>query len=410
MDTLKQTISRRQWLEGVLLSSACWITPTSVFATNYDEQTGPQSLKVEQLPPILGRKDSDWTQARTAFIPGKPSRLITTMSLTGKIGSHKYFDIYQTISKDEGKTWSKPEVIPSLKRTKMEDGYEVAAGDLWPTWHAKSQKVIATGKTFNFEKGHREERLREKVSYAYMDPKTETWSKLKTVKLPSKDRAGKKILAPNSGTCQRWDLKNGEILLPIRYQSSRTSFQYTSIITRCRFDGETLHYLGHGTEHTIPRDRGLYEPSLIRFKDRFFLTLRADHSSFVTRSDDGTNYIPQREWKYDDGGDVGSYNTQQHWMVVGGRLFLMYTRKGAKNDHIFRHRAPLFFCQVDPDRLVLLRKTEQIALPQNHASLGNWGVCSIDENRSFVTCGEGFVSYGKRKGQRNKVLHAEIRA
>ena len=42
----------------------------------------------------------------------------------------------------------------------------------------------------------------------------------------------------------------------------------------------------------------------------------------------------RREWRFDDGSPLGSYNTQQHWVTVGGGLFLVYTRKGADNDHI----------------------------------------------------------------------------
>jgi hypothetical protein len=61
-------------------------------------------------------------------------------------------------------------------------------------------------------------------------------------------------------------------------------------VARCRFDGETLTYLEHGTELNIPRDRGLYEPSLTEFEGRYFLTLRADHSAYVTSSKDGLKF------------------------------------------------------------------------------------------------------------------------
>jgi hypothetical protein len=33
--------------------------------------------------------------------------------------------------------------------------------------------------------------------------------------------------------------------------------------------------------------------------------------------------------KHDDGAELGSYNTQQHWLSHGDGLFLMYTRRGA---------------------------------------------------------------------------------
>ena len=94
--------------------------------------------------------------------------------------------------------------------------------------------------------------------------------------------------------------------------------------------------------------------------------------------------------------------------MVGGGLFLIYTRKGANNDHVMRHRAPLFIGQVDPKKLQVIRATEHILIPENHATLGNSGICRINDTESWVTCGEGLLRLGKRKGQRNKVLFVKI--
>ncbi|MFO0919905.1 MAG: hypothetical protein U0872_16530 [Planctomycetaceae bacterium] len=43
---------------------------------------------------------------------------------------------------------------------------------------------------------------------------------------------------------------------------------------------------------------------------------------------------------------------------------MAYTRRGANNDHIARHRAPLFVAQVDLQSLQVIRSTEQILLPE----------------------------------------------
>ncbi|MEM7234140.1 MAG: sialidase family protein, partial [Planctomycetota bacterium] len=300
------------------------------------------TLKFELLGTITGRSEKwDWWQARTAFLPGKKPVWVTTMSETGRAVSHDFHDIYQSISRDGGKTWSEPALIPPLKRFR-EGNFEIAAGDLWPTFHAKSGKVITTGKTFNFEGGKREVFVREKVSYAVMNPKTLEWGRLKFLAMPAKDHSGGGILAANAGNNQRVDLPNGDILLPVRYQRRADSRNYTTIVVRCGFDGETLTYKEHGTEHNIPKGRGLYEPSMATLGGRYFLTMRADHSAFVTSGKDGINFDPIREWQFDDGKPLGSYNTQQHWITLGGGLFLIYTRRGADNDHVFRHRAPLF--------------------------------------------------------------------
>ena len=382
-------------------------------AQAFAQSTGnvqPVTLQFETRTPIDGSKDWDWWQARTAFVPGKSPFLITTMSETGRSGTHNFHDIYQSTSSDAGRTWSKPAPILSLKRTLQADGYEVAPGDLWPTWHARTGKVLVTGKTFNFEAGKKENRLREKVSYSVMDPASEKWGPLRFLTLPQKDHSGKPIIAVNAGCTQRVDLPNGDILLPVRYWRDAKKHNYTSIVARCRFDGESLTYKEHGTEHTLPAGRGLYEPSLAKFDGKFYLTLRADRSAFVTHGNDGLNFQPIREWSFDDGKPLGSYNTQQHWVTLGGGLFLVYTRRGADNDHIMRHRAPLFIGQVNPETLQIIRSTERILIPENHATLGNSGVCRVSDTESWITCGEGLLRLGKRKEQTNKVHFVRITA
>jgi len=68
-------------------------------------------------------------------------------------------------------------------------------------------------------------------------------------------------------------------------------------------------------------------------------------------------------------------------------LFLVYTRRGANNDHVFRHRAPLFIGQVDPERLRVIRATERIAIPERGARLGNFGITEVSKNETWiVTC------------------------
>ncbi len=364
-------------------------------------------LKIEPRGSIVGTKRWDWWQARTAYAPGAKPAWITTMSETGKTTSHDFHDIFQSISHDQGKTWSAPQLIPSLQRRTRDDGYEVAPGDLWPSWHAATNTILATGKSFNFRGGKTEDYLQERVSYAVKKPNT-SWGPLQFLELPKRDHAGYPIIAANAGCTQRYDIPNGDVLLPIRYARDPKNRNYTSTIAQCSFNGEKLEYQRHGTEINIPKGRGLYEPSLTEFDGRYYLTLRADHTAYVTSSTDGLNFDAIQEWKFDDGTPLGSYNTQQHWVTIGGGLFLVYTRRGADNDHIMRHRAPLFIGQVTPDSLRVMRATERVLIQQNHATLGNSGVCRISDNESWITCGEGLLRLGQRKGEHNKVLVVKI--
>src|SRR5690606_209744 len=138
-------------------------------------------------------------------------------------------------------------------------------------------------------------------------------------------------------------------------------------------------------------------PSLTKFNDEYFLTIRNDLCGYVTRSKDGLEYGPIKTWKFDDGTDLGNYNTQQHWVTHSDGLFLVYTRRGANNDHVTRHRAPLFMGQVDTDRLCIIRKTEQILVPERGAKLGNFGVTTVSPEETWVTVSEWMQPIGVEK-------------
>ncbi|MDY0033123.1 MAG: lysophospholipase, partial [FCB group bacterium] len=150
-----------------------------------------------------------------------------------------------------------------------------------------------------------------------------------------------------------------------------------------------LTSLEHGDELAQDVPRGCDEPSLVLFQGRYYLTIRNDEKGYVTAGDDGLHFAPLTPWTFDDGAELGSYNTQQHWLAHGDGLFLVYTRRGANNDHIFRHRAPLFIAQVDPGRLCVIRATERVLVPERGATLGNFGAGPITPGESWVTVGEG---------------------
>ncbi len=120
--------------------------------------------------------------------------------------------------------------------------------------------------------------------------------------------------------------------------------------------------------------------------------MRNDLRSYVSVSDDGLNFRPVKAWTFDDGQDLGSYNTQAHWLVAGDGLFLTYTRRGADNDHVIRNRAPIFIAQINPTLLNVIRSSEKILVPERGATLGNFGVAKVSRSESWVTVGEGNVN------------------
>lgn len=367
--------------------------------------------QIERSVIATSSRELYFTQSRSALIPasaGSPARVLLTTQETEKTGAHGYRDLFELSSTDGGRTWTKPARIESLRRARMPEGHDFVIGDVCPQWHDATKRVLATGKTFGFRGGTTEDRGLENVSYAVYSPATQRWSGLKLLSLPKTDHEGKPILEPNAGCHQRWDLPNGEILLPIRYRKDPATRVYTTIVARCTFDGTTLTYREHGSEFNLPRQRGLYEPSVTGFQGRFFLTMRADHSAFVARSKDGLNYEPFVEWTFDDGQVLGSYNTQQHWVTRHDALYLVYTRRGASNDHVMRHRAPLFIAKVDPEKLRILRATEQILIPEaGGADLGNFGVMEFGPRETWVVTSESPPA--KQLPEANRILLAKIR-
>ena len=219
---------------------------------------------------------------------------------------------------------------------------------------------------------------------------------------------GDHFASAGAGCTQRVDLDNGEILLPISFTPAKGNSRVT--VVRCAFDGATLRYLAHGDELRIDdATRGIGEPSLAQWNGRFFLTIRHNERGYVTRGSDGQHFEPLQEWRFDDDTPLGSYNTQTHWVVHSSGLFLVYTRRGADNDHVFRHRAPLFMAQVDPERLRVIRSTEQILVPERGARLGNFGVTSISPEETWVTVAEWMQPKGVEKyGSDGSVFVARI--
>jgi hypothetical protein len=231
---------------------------------------------------------------------------------------------------------------------------------------------------------------------------------MKIMEMPARDHKGRPIVEPNAGCNQRWDLPNGDVLLPVRYRKDARHRVYTSMVARCTFDGDTLTYREHGSELTISQPRGLYEPSICGFQGRYFLTMRAEETGYVARGKDGLHFDPIIEWKFDDGRPLGSANAQQHWITRSNALYLIYSRRGANNDHVFRNRAPLFIAQVDPDNLDVLRATEQILMPETGLDLaGGFGVVDVNLNETWVTSSE--MAFPKnRQDEPNRVLLAKI--
>ena len=195
-----------------------------------------------------------------------------------------------------------------------------------------------------------------------------------------------------AGCSQILELDSGELLIPFYYKSygeECKKISCTSVaVMRCSFDGKEIKVEKIGPPLTVDTPRGLGEPSIVKFGEEYFLALRNDKSGYVSRSRDGLSFCEPRELCFDNGENLGNYNTQQHWIVCGGKLLLVYTRRARNNDHVFRHRAPLFIGEFDPEGMCVIRSSEMIAVPERGARLGNFGCQSYSDTEGYVFASE----------------------
>ena len=391
-------ITRRDFLESSLCGGVSLLCLPSFSATSRaaSDDELPYDL-TRDTPAQLYDGKRCWCHPRAGIVPStaqnNPPRVVMTMNTLDVAGSDVFKGVFGMRTEDLGETWTEPRELAALApRYETIDGQErpVAVSDFWPGWHAATKTLLATGHTVVYTPNWKVTHPRPRhTSYSIYNSKMDEWTAWQKLEMPDAD----KFHDAGAGCVQRFDETDGTVLLPIYFRPPGKNSRVT--VTRCTFDGGMLRFQQHGNELSInDKTRGLHEPSLTRFDGEYFLTIRNDKRGFVTRSKDGQHFEPIQPWKFDDESDLGNYNTQQHWVTHSDGLFLVYTRRGARNDHVFRHRAPLFMAQVDPKRLRVLRKTEQILVPERGARLGNFGVSQVSPNETWVTVAEWMQTWG----------------
>ena len=344
-----------------------------------------------------------WVHPRAGAIPGQTPIVVMTMQKLLLSGSDVFYALNEMRTDDLGKTWTGPIEHDSLGR-RQEDNMVAVVCDFTPKWHEKSKTLLGTGHVARYRNNRLAEDYPRQTSYSCYDPDSRSWAPWRTVDMPDDP----KFYSSGAGSTQRVDLPNGDILLPFYFRPKATKIA-SSAVMRCRFDGDTLHYLEHGNEMSVDVPRGLGEPSLAFSNGTFFLTLRNDERGYVTRSADGLLFDPPKPWTFDDGGELGSYNTQQHWVTNKNALFLVYTRRDPKYDHVFRHRAPLRIAQVDPERCCVIRASERILVPERGARLGNFAVTEVNKKETWITVAEWMQPAGcEQYGSDNAIYAARI--
>ena len=221
--------------------------------------------------------------------------------------------------------------------------------------------MLNIGKSFFYSNDKELVRSKREVAYAVYDPENKTWGDYNVLALPPVDADSNLITSAVSGCAQYHIDERGIVYVPISYDAlpynlvdsinmeafsirdykSRNNIGSSVTVVACSFDGGNLQVIDAGSALTLDEGRGLGEPSITTLGNKWFITLRSRETAYVASSNDGLHYEGFKEWQFDTGEILGSYNTQQHWAVINRQLYLVYTRPDGNNDHIFRHRAPL---------------------------------------------------------------------
>ena len=326
--------------------------------------------------------------------------MVATSQYLNVAGSDLFSGLLMSFSTDDGNNWSEFEFQNELSPIENGD-YTTVGCDATPMHHKKTDKILLLGQTTEYTKGAMQPTDRRSFTfYSVFDKEKNEFGQMKLLKMPE----GYERCANGSG--QSVELENGDILIPVHYQKDNEQNMY-SMVLKCSFDGENITVLEMGKPLTIHIGRGLYEPSLVFHNGIYYMTLRNDECGLVAKSKDGLNYTDLQLWKWEDGSILQNYNTQQHWMTVGDELYLVYTRRAGNNDHVFRHRAPLFAAKVENMRLV--RDSEFVVVGEKGARLGNFGVTSYKDNNAIVIAAEWMQPKGcEQYGSDNNIYVAKI--
>ncbi len=354
-----------------------------------------------------------WFHPRACVVPGDQGEPNVLMTLQVIGGSDYFGPVHWSVSKDQGKTWSEPQPIAGLGRDPVpgrNDGLTAGVCDVTPQFHPQTQTVLALGHVV-FYKGEYFARDEQLARYPVYVTRSQdgTWSPRSILQWD--DSRGSHIYSNNCG--QRVVMSNGDVQMSFTFGPQETNRMVAGV--HASFDGKSLSIREVGPPLENNQGRGLLEPSVTRFDDQYWITIRAeDDRGYVSRSQDGLRWEEKHAWCWEDGTPLDMSTTQQHWLTHSDGLFLVYTRKDKTNANVIRWRSPLWVAQVDPKKMCLIQSTEQVVLPlvgdgvndpDRVALMGNFDVTNVSPEESWVTVGE----WMPRDGYRGDVLLARIR-
>lgn len=332
------------------------------------------------------------------------NNMIMTMQKLNVRGDDLFSPLYVLKSFDGGRTWTEPVRDSAFTISVDANGIRTLGCDATHILHKATGTPVVAGHTVSYaEEGMQPvHNFRGDTFYATYDLEAQKYKPMKIIDVP--DAVYPKGCA--TGCSQFLEANNGDLLIPVYIPRGE---YYSCAVMRCGFNGETIDFMEMSNELFFNIDRGICEPSLIYYNGKYYLTLRNDRYGLYSVSEDCRTFSEPELWRWDTGEVLPTYNTQSHWLECGGRLYLVYTRKAGNNDHVFRHRAPLFMAEVDAEHMRILRHTEQIVVPERGARLGNFGVTRVNDRCSLITVTEWMQPLGCEKyGSDNSVFITRV--
>ena len=346
----------------------------------------------------FGQAGSSWYHPSVTQLPD--GRWLATMQQV--LHADAYGEAVCSFSDDCGKNWSTPAVIDALRYRPL-TGSELMEGvaDI----RTFTSPVDGISFTFGCSAFYTPKNTnvcwdcKEGVSkapdehsyYSTMTPNGR-WSELKVLELP---RLGANF---RTACTQIQFLDNGEVLIPIYFSDGSCDWcgmespHFAVTVARYRQKGDKLIYQNDSGTLSIEAGRGAIEPSIVRLADgSFALTIRAEDScAYCSTSPDGTVFGPLLPWHWDDGTNIITSTTQQHWITLGDKTFLVFVMNDGSNSDIFRYRAPLYIAEADPAHAVLRRSTLENVFPrqrrhETEVYYGNFHCARLSERQALIT-------------------------
>lgn len=386
------TMGRREWLAAAFAIGA---------GAARAGGTGECVRSIGRSVLFHGREGAvTWFHPRACAVPGGESPL-AVMTCQNISGSDVYGQVHCTVSRDLGKTWTAPEPIGAFARRPFGDGLEMGVCDVVPEYHPHTNTVLAIGHNVYYRDNVLARPSEQRYPVYSVRRADGSWSGGR--KLEWNDPRASAM--HTCGCAQRYTSPDGELIIPVSFGPlGRRDRAVTTL--RCSFDGELVEVREHGNELRLEVDRGLLEPSIVRFGDWFYLTIRAeDGHGYLTRSRDGLRWEAIRPWSWEDGEPLTLSTTQQHWLPGPDCLYLVYTRKAEANVNVFRWRSPLYCARFEPAKMALIRVTERVVFPligdgiggaDHVARMGNFHTNPVTGGESWVTVGETLPNGGWR--------------